>query len=71
VATSTLWQTEEIPGDREPHRELPEPFRQSLFQHPADQRHLIAGILVDQQRQPAPPVVIAAHLVIQAEHIRP
>ena len=60
-----------IPGDREPHRELPEPLRQSLFQQPADPRHLIAGILVDQQRQPAPPVVIAAHLVIQAEHIRP
>jgi len=58
-----------VPGDPEPHRELPEPFRQSLFQHPADRLYLVTIVLVDQQRQPAPPIVIAAHLVIQAEHI--
>jgi hypothetical protein len=60
-----------VPGEREPDRELAEPFGQLIFQHPADLRHLVTGIRIDQQRQPAPPVVIAAHLVVQAEHIRP
>ncbi len=37
----------------------------------ADPRHLVAGVRVDKQRQPAPPVVVAAHRVVQAEHVRP
>jgi hypothetical protein len=69
--TWTLWDAEASPGGGEPHRQSPVPVWQCSLQQRVELRDGRALLFVDEQRQPAAPVVVTTHGVIKAWHIGP